>query len=309
MTTLTRRTIAVDDYLLTWMEAFLIDRKARGSANGTQIFYAAKLRLFSDYCEGQAVTQISQITPTLIREYLLDLERKHNPGGRHAAFRTLRAFLYWYEAEVEPEGWKNPARKVKAPRVGTEPLEPVSFDAVSRMIGACQRGTFAGDRDEALLLCLLDTGARAAEFLAINLEDLNQARGDCLIRAGKGHKPRTVYVGRQSRRALRRYLLGRHDDHPALWVTREGERLGYDGLRAVLTRRAKQAGVTEPTAHDFRRAMALSMLRNGTDVFTLAKLMGHEGIAVLQRYLRQTTADTEQAHRRAGPIDNLGRLM
>jgi site-specific recombinase XerD len=46
------------------------------------------------------------------------------------------------------------------------------------------------------------------------------------------------------------------------------------------------------------------MLRNGTDLYTLAKLMGHEGITVLQRYLKQTYQDTEAAHRRAGPVDN-----
>jgi len=37
--------------------------------------------------------------------------------------------------------------------------------------------------------------------------------------------------------------------------------------------------------------------------FTLAKLMRHEGISVLQRYLKQTNLDTEEAHRRAGPVD------
>ena len=46
------------------------------------------------------------------------------------------------------------------------------------------------------------------------------------------------------------------------------------------------------------------VFRNNTDVYTLAKLMGHEGITVLQRYLKQTYQDTEAAHRRAGPVDN-----
>ena len=49
-------------------------------------------------------------------------------------------------------------------------------------------------------------------FYPINLEDINQARGDILIRQGKGHKPRTVYIGKQSKRALRRYLNHRQDN-------------------------------------------------------------------------------------------------
>lgn len=298
----------IDDYLLTWFEAFLIDRKVRGLADGSLRFYRIKLKLFSDFCETRVVTQISQITPTLLRQYLLYLEEtRHNQGGRHAAYHTSRAFLYWYEDEVEPDGWKNPIRKVEAPKVPIQPIDPVPLDTVFRMVKVCEHRTFTGDRDAAILLCLLDTGVRAGEFLAIDLKDINQAYGDILIRQGKGSKPRTVYIGKRSNRALRRYLKQRYDNCQALWVTHPrygSERLEYDGLRGIITRRASAAGVIEPALHDFRRAFCLAMLREGTDIFTLAKLMGHESTAVLQRYLKQTNQDTEQAHRRAGPVDN-----
>jgi site-specific recombinase XerD len=249
----TQRTLqvsTVDDYLLTWLEAFLIDRKAAGVADGTLRFYRQKIKLFTDYCDALAVEQIGQINPSFLRQYLLYLEESgHNAGGRHAAFRMLRAFFLWYEDEVEPIGWSNPIRKMKAPKVPVEPLEPVSFNTVSQMVKACRHNTFTGDRDAAILLCLLDTGARANEFLSINLDDINQARGDILIRQGKGHKPRTVYIGKQSKRALRRYLNHRTDDCPALWVTHPRfsiNRLTYSGLREVLTRRAVDAQVEEP---------------------------------------------------------------
>lgn len=297
-----------DDGLLTWLEAFLYDRKAQGLAPGTLRFYSQKLKLFLDYCEAHAIGCISQITALFIRQYLLYLEESdHNAGGRHAAFRSLRAFMNWYEAEAEPEGWSNPIHKVKGPKIPTEPLNPVSIDTVSRMVKICKLGTVTGARDKAMLFCLLDTGARASEFLAMNLDDLNNARGTILIRKGKGSKPREVYLGKRSRSSLRKYLKGRKDINRALWVThpRYGSgRLSYDGLREVLTRRAASAHVEVPTLHDFRRAFALAMLRNGTDIYTLAKLMGHEGITVLTRYLKQTYQDTEEAHRRAGPVDN-----
>jgi len=292
----------IDDYLLTWFEAFLIDCKALGLAKGTLPFSRIKMKLFNDFCETQVITQISQITPTLLSPYFLYLEEtSHNEGGCHAAYRTLRAFLYWYENEVEPEGWKNPIRKVNAPKVAIEPIDPVPMEVVSKMVKVCKRGTFTGDRDVAILLCLLDTGARASEFLSINLDDVNQARGDILIRKGKGRKPRTVYVGKHSKRAIRLYMKHRKDNSDALWVThpRFGfDRLGYDGLRAIITRWASITGVIELLLHDFQQAFCLAMLNEGTDIFTLAKLMGHEFTAVLRRYLIQTNQDTEQAHRR-----------
>jgi hypothetical protein len=34
--------------------------------------------------------------------------------------------------------------------------------------------------------------------------------------------------------------------------------------------------------------------------------MGHEAITGLQRYLKQTNLDTEEAHRRVGSVDQVG---
>ena len=310
LNTHTHRTLqnsSTDDNLINWIEAFLVERKARGCAKGTLIFYQQKLKSFVDYCNSQDILNIFQITPSLIRQYLLYLEEtKHNPGGIHAGFRAIRAFLFWYEDEVEPENWSNPILKVKAPRVPVEPVEPVEFNTVSQMLETCDSNTFTGIRDKAILLFLLDTGVRASELLSINIEDINQARGDILIRHGKGNKPRYVYIGKYSKRAIRKYLNNREDDNPALWVTiprYDYRRINYDGLRAIIVRRAKQADVEPPSLHDFRRAFALSMLRCGTDIFTLAKLMGHKGIHVLQRYLRQTDEDAELAHRKASPVE------
>lgn len=64
----------VDDYLFTRLEAFLLDRKASGAADGTLRFYRQKINLFLDYCEAQAVTQIGQNTPSFLRQFLLTLE-------------------------------------------------------------------------------------------------------------------------------------------------------------------------------------------------------------------------------------------
>jgi site-specific recombinase XerD len=102
----------MDDSLSEWMEAFLADRRIQGLAHGTLRFYQQKLKLFSDYCATQSIDLVIQITADLIRQYLACLEQtSHNPGGKHAAYRALRAFLNWYENEAEPVHWANPIRK------------------------------------------------------------------------------------------------------------------------------------------------------------------------------------------------------
>ncbi len=303
----TNITLGVDDALVTWIESFLIDRKAQNMASGTLYFYKTKLKLFHTFCEGQVITNISQITPDTIRRFLLHLgETGHNPGGIHGIYRALRAFLLWYEEETEPEGWKNPIRKVQSPRVPVEQIEPVEIDTVKALIESCKGSTFTAVRDKALLLFLLDTGARASEVVAVNLGDVNMVTGEALIRQGKGRKPRTIFLGQKTRKVLRAYLKHRGDTNKALWVTDDKDRLTYWGLNEIIKRRSKTAKVDKPCLHDFRRAFAINFLRNGGDIYSLQKLMGHSDLQVLRRYLAQTNEDLRIVHHRASPVDQGG---
>ncbi len=172
------------------------------------------------------------------------------------------------------------------------------------MIGFCDQQSLLGSRDAAILLFLLDTGVRATECCNIDLSDIDRMMRSVVIKKGKGGKPRTLYLGKRARRFLRSYLKKRKDNCPALWITRFKTQLRYGGLKEILKRRAKDANIQSPSAHDFRRAFALESLRNGIDVYSLQRLMGHADLQVLRRYLAQTNEDIRIAHGKTSPVDN-----
>jgi integrase/recombinase XerD len=119
----------------------------------------------------------------------------------------------------------------------------------------------------------------------MNIKEIDLNTGAVMIRYGKGSKTRMVFIGRKTRRAMRAYLRMRHDQSPALFVSKDRERLTYDGLRQLLERRAKLAKRgNKPKLHGFRRAFALNMLRSGVDIFVLQRLMGHADLQVLRRW-------------------------
>ena len=81
------------------------------------------------------------------------------------------------------------------------------------------------------------------------------------------------------------------------------ERLAHEGLRQILRRRSKLAGLKrEPTLHDFRRQFALSMLNNGVDIFSLQRLMGRSDISILRQYLARTTVTASRINSRNSSI-------
>jgi integrase/recombinase XerD len=98
--------------------------------------------------------------------------------------------------------WKNPMQKVKAPKVVLDPLEPISIEEVRALVNTCRRGDFIGERDRAIFLFLLDTGARARELCNMNIKDIDLNTGAVMIRYGKGGKTRMVLIGRKTRRAM-----------------------------------------------------------------------------------------------------------
>jgi site-specific recombinase XerD len=289
------------------INSFLTDCKARHLSLCTVKFYRDYLSSFLSYAESCAISNIQDIESDFIRSYILVFSEQHNEGGVHAAFRSIRAFFHWVEKEeLMSVDWKNPIKKVRAPHLPKQIIEPVQLEDVNSLIQTCKGDNFFDKRDKAIIFFLLDTGARAKEVCNIDLQDVELSSGQVTIRHGKGREPRYVFINRTTIKALRGYLRVRADlKTEALFVSKTMERLTYDGLRQILQRRAEHAGLREiPSPHDFRRQFALSMLRNKVNIFSLQRLMGHKDITILQRYLAQTTEDISMAHAQGSPVEN-----
>jgi len=70
---------------------------------------------------------------------------------------------------------------------------------------AGDRHTALRSRNYAILLALLDTGLRAAEFCSLRVGDLDMCSGLATV-LGKGQKQRTVRVGAKARGAIVKML-------------------------------------------------------------------------------------------------------
>lgn len=281
-----------EDYLDIWLKTFVQAKQSENVSKKTLSFYEFTLKGFGDYANAQAVKSISQITPTLIREYLLHLEeRKHNSGGIHAHFRALKTFMLWYWNEVEPS-CPNPIKKVKSPKLIQPAIQGVTPEQFELLVSACNT-----KRDKLILYILMDTGIRANELVNIQLKDVNLIQSSIFIEKGKGRKPRFCFIGQKARRQVRRYLKERKSDSPYLFTNCSGEKMVFQTLREVLRRLGTKTGLVGITAHDFRRAFCLAQLNAGCDLVTLSRLMGHTSIVLLSRYAFQSTTDIQSKYK------------
>lgn len=298
---------------------FMLDRRVKGVSAKTLLWYKDALAKFRLYCVSIAVHRTSEINARALRLYLAHLkESGHNDGGISNLYRAVRAYLRWCADEYSLPSLTDALRKVPGPALSQDPLDPISLDHASAMIAQCTPRTFVGERDRAILFVLLDTGIRHEELTNLAVDDLNLEDGSLWIRLGKGGKSRAVFVGVKARRALQSYLrlresplilaLGKKHGaaaSKALWLTDEGTPLTKSGIRQIIARRAKQAGLPEPGLHEFRRAFAINSLRNGMDVITLQRLLGHSTLAIINRYLKLVNDDLRLAQNKYGVVDKL----
>lgn len=283
--------------------AYRLDAQARGVTPQTLRTYTNRIEPFIRWCEAQGVTTLQAITPTLARSYLVHLqERNLSSYTVNGIGRAVRAFINFCVAEGMLA--ESPMRRVIVPKVDKKIMPSLSEDDASALLAACQ-----SERDEAVLLFLLDTGLRAGEFVGLDGRDIDISTGAVLVRQGKGNKDRVVYLGVKTRKQLIRYFAmerGAPGDNEPVWLSAtKGVRLTTSGLAQILERLGQRAGVKHCSPHVFRRTFALWSLRAGMSLFHLQRLMGHEDLQVLRRYVALVEGDAKEAHKKYGAVDRI----
>ena len=292
----------------TLRDGFALALRAEGKAPKTLVTYLESVDLLLEFVAERGMPDVSQLTSEHLREFIGHLFAKGNkPATASNRYRALKRFFGWLRDEGERTD--NPLDRFKAPRIPEQVMPHYEPQEVEALLRVCSPTTYNGARDKAIILTLYDTGLRAGELVGIHLADMNAAHGTVLIR-GKAGKQRVVSLGSRTALAINRFLRMRqrqgYADFEILWVSERRARLAVGGLRRMLARRAKEAGVTFKGIHAFRRTSAIAFLEAGGYPDDLQTLMGWESSQMLRHYTKATASSRAiEAHKRVSPSDRL----
>lgn len=312
-------------------EGFLYFKAASGLSKNTLSDYNYSLTKLIDYLGDPP---ISEITSKDLDRFFLYLRENHlvtraattpvqprklSPKTLLNIWATCSVFFRWCEREFN---LANPF-KTERPRARTKPVSPFTKEEVEALFKACDTTRAATStwrksyvttrptkkRDKALLSLLLDAGVRISEACGIKVSDVDFKNGRILV-TGKGSKSRYVSIGRSCRQAMWSYLSERYPketpkpDESFFLDSENWHPLNRDSARNLLKRLGEKAGVSRVHPHRFRHTFAIMYLRNGGDIYTLQKMLGHTSLDMVKNYLSLSEVDVETVHQRSSPLDN-----
>lgn len=273
--------------------SFHIALKAARRSPSTQRSYMSSIALYLSWCDDNHLPR--QIDRAQVSRWMAELL----DGGIAAATAAarlagVRQLSKWLAEEGEIDA--DPLLRLNAPK-GDMSITPVlTEDELKALIKACNGNRLRDRRDEAIVRLLAECGLRASELTALDLDDIDLARGLAYVRRGKGGKGRIVPFGPQTARALDRYIRIRRT-HPsaestkALWLgARTRNALGTHGMRATLSERAEAAGIKGFHPHVLRHTFASRWSAAGGSEGGLMSVAGWSDRTMLDRYGRATAS-------------------
>jgi len=263
-------------------------RSLTAAAPSTVEAYRRDLAAFVTWAERLGLSSPGDVQRTTIRRYLAYLATRgfaRRTIARRAS--ALRRYFGW--ARRVGAVTNDPTAGLSAPRGEARLPRVLHPDELRSLLDeSCSAGPEGGRdlRDTALLELLYGSGLRVAEAAALDVDDLDLARGRVRV-WGKGSKQRVVPVSEPAADALRRWLAdGRRElateasPAAALFLNLRGRRMTPRDARRVLDRRA--VAPTHP--HALRHTFATHLLDGGADLRVVQELLGHADLATTQRY-------------------------
>jgi integrase len=279
--------VDVSELVDSWEIALRAERKAKGTVDS----YLTGVRLYLRWCSDNG------LPPTIDKRQVQSWVGDLLGGGAEASTArvrqlAVRRFSAWLadEGEIPTDVMFG----VRPPKVDVKVVEPLTEAELQAMLATCDRKTFLGARDEAIIRLLAEAMVRAGELVALQVSDVDVKAGTAVVRRGKGGKGRIVPYGARTAQSLDRYLRARrghkHAASPRLWLGQQGPGFEYRALHKMLAQRAGAAGVQGFRPHRTRHTGATRWLAAGGSEGGLMAVAGWSQRSMLDRYTKATAS-------------------
>ena len=142
-----------------------------------------------------------------------------------------------------------------------------------------------------ILMLLYSTGMRVSEIANCRIADIDSTNMRIKIVQGKGCKDRFTILSEQVLLELRAYYIIYKPKGYLFNGYRPGKRYSVRSIQHLMQKALIKTGLENKnyTIHTIRHSFATHLLDNGTDLYTIKELLGHNNLQTTMRYMHLTS--------------------
>lgn len=253
---------------------------------------------------------VESITLTDIYAFFNDLSvRGDGVKTRSRKASAIRGFFRYYY-NIKQKLPSNPAENLELPNDRNTLPHFLTLEQSFDLLGSFDTQSEHYTRDFCIITLFLNCGMRLSELVGLNLGSI---RENMLTVLGKGNKERMIYLNRACLDAIEAYLPDRAKmkkivDKEALFLNRQGKRLGQRSVQKIVTETLERAGLGGQglSTHKLRHTAATMMYQYGeVDLRVLQEILGHANLNTTQIYTHVSDRQKESAMN-SNPIATYG---
>ncbi|WP_034563455.1 tyrosine-type recombinase/integrase [Carnobacterium gallinarum] len=283
------------------IEEFILNCRLKNYTSSTISTYSINLHLVENYLKLECgISEIESIEKKNLKEFICyQMEKGYKSSYINVILKIIRSFYnYLVEENYLSE---NIAKEVPFLKQEKMILHTYNNEEISKLTKYYDFSDFLNARNKLIILIFIDTGLRCFELRQMKMENVE----DNYIRIkGKGNKWRVVPISLYLKKKMLRYerirgkyvskFTGRKIDNN-YFVSRNGKELKSNVMIEKIVKEASIAcgvrSMVRASPHTLRHYFAVQNLKQGQDLFTISKILGHTNVKITQTYLESISDD------------------
>jgi len=269
-------------------------RDVVGATAATCVRHSRVVRRFIDICFERGTAGWAELSIERMAEFIREDTASKKGHGRRApacAIRSFLRFLAW--RGVVPSRLDRAIPRIRLSRHASLPPH-LSSDQLAQLLDGAKSAGTAARRDLAILLLLARLGLRAAEIVALQIDDIDWRTGLLRVRVGKSRRERVLPLPHEVGDALADYVQHDRPSHLSrgmFFTISDPPRSFRDptAITRIVQRNLVRAGIPVGRltgAHMLRHTAATRMVNGGASFREVADLLGHQSLQTTAIYAK-----------------------
>lgn len=280
------------------LKEFLFELQIQNYSRRTIDTYRYNVNQFIMYVKELEIEELDDVLTVHIKKFIKHQQALGNKASYiNVLIKSLRAYFKYLKKEDYLD--VDLMKKITLLKEDVTIIETFTDNEIKAMLNVYDFKTYLNARNKMIIALFVDTGIRMSELINLQYEWIGESTIKIL---GKGKKWRYVSISLNLKKYMIRYERMRESyfkdkilENNNYILSRSGRPLTSVQVENIVRDCGKKAKVRDTircSPHTLRHYFSQANIRNGLDVYSTSRLLGHSNINITKRYLQSIQDDT-----------------